>query len=140
VVGGWFAYIYVAAGIAKLLPIYKGLKWMQGNTSLNIMYNRFLDSNYFYLFERPLFDYTENHWVFALLSVLSVFVEMICILILFTHRFHGLIVAMVLGMHFFLFLTGVMGFMQLAILLSIALIQPGFFNRIFKERESPVTI
>ena len=139
VVSGWFAYIYVAAGVAKLLPIYKGWPWMQGGTSQDIMYNRFLDSIYFYVFAKPLFDYTEYAWIFASLSVASIFIELSCILILFTHRFHTQIILLVLCMHLFLFLIGVMGFMQLAIILSIALIQPGFFNKLFKERETPVT-
>lgn len=139
VVAAWFAYIYVAAGVAKLLPLYKGWSWMQGGTIQEIMYNRFLDSFFFYLFGKPLFDYTEHYWIFTMLSIASIAIEFICILILFTHRFHGLIIALVLGMHFFLYLSGVMGFMQLAIILSITLIQPGFFNKLFKERETPVT-
>lgn len=131
VVAAWFAYIYVAAGIAKVLPLYKGLSWLQGGTIQEIMYNRFLDSNYFYVFGKPLFDYTEHYWIFGMLSVASIIIEFICIMILFTHRFHGLIIALVLGMHFFLYLNGVLGFMQLALVLSIALINPLFFEKLF---------
>ncbi len=134
VVAAWFAYIYVAAGIAKLLPLYKGWRWMQGGTSQEIMYNRFLDSNYFYLFANPLFDYTEHSWIFGILSVASIFIEFICIMILFTHRFHGAIIGLVLGMHFFLYLNGVMGFMQLAMILSISLMNPGFFEKLFNAQ------
>ncbi len=134
VVAAWFAYIYVAAGIAKLIPLYKGWRWLQGGTSQEIMYNRFLDSNYFYLFAKPLFDYTEHSWIFAILSVASFIIEIFCIMILFTHRFNGLIVALVLGMHFFLYLTGVLGFMQLALLLSISLINPLFFEKMFNAQ------
>ena len=139
-VAGWFAYIYVAAGIAKIIPIYKGLNWWKGGTSQEIMYNRYLDSMYFYMFEKPLFDYTENYWVFAILSIASVLIELICVLILFTHRYNGLIIALVVFMHLFLYLAGVMGFMQLALILSICLIQPAFFNKLFKERESLVPL
>lgn len=131
VVAAWFAYIYVAAGIAKVLPLYKGLSWLQGGTIQEIMYNRFLDSNYFYVFGKPLFDYTEHYWIFGMLSVASLIIEFICIMILFTHRFHGLIITLVLGMHFFLYLNGVLGFMQLALVLSIALINPLFFEKLF---------
>ena len=135
-IAGWFAYIYVAAGIAKLLPVYKGWKWMQGDTSQEIMYHRFLDSNYFYMFGQPLFNYAEQSWIFGVLSVASIVVEMVCILILFTNRYNALIIGLVVGMHLFLYLTGVMGFMQLALILSISLIRPGFFNRLFNESHS----
>ena len=130
-VAAWFAYIYVAAGLAKLLPLYKGLHWMQGGTIQEIMYNRFLDSNYFYLFGRPLFDYTEHYWIFTLLSIVSILIEFMCILILFTNRYHGLIITLVVGMHFFLYLNGVLGFMQVALVLSISLLNPLFFEKLF---------
>ncbi len=132
-VAGWLAYIYVTAGLAKLLPIYKGWNWLKGGTTQELMYNRYLDSVYFYLFERPLFDYTTHHWVFAVLSIASILIELTCIMILFTHRFNGLVLVLVVGMHFFLYFAGVMGFLQLMLVLSISLIQPGFFNRLFKE-------
>lgn len=134
VIAGWISYIYVAAGIAKLLPIYKGWNWLKGGTSQDIMYNRYLDSMYYYLFEKPLFDYTEYHWVFTILSITSVVVELACIVILFTDRYNALIFAMLLGMHLFLYLAGVMGFVQLMLVLSISLIHPSFFNRLFKEQ------
>jgi len=134
VVAGWLSYIYVAAGLSKLLPIYKGWYWLQGGTSQEIMYNRYLDSMYFYLFEKPLFDYTEYHWVFAILAIASVMVELACIIILFTHRYNAAIFAMLLGMHLFLYLAGVMGFLQLMLVLSVSLVQPAFFNRLFKEQ------
>ena len=35
-------------------------------------------------------------------------------------------------MHFFLYLTGVLGFMQLALILSISLINPAFVEKRFK--------
>jgi hypothetical protein len=134
VVAGWLAYIYVAAGLAKLLPLYKGWYWLQGGTSQEIMYNRYLDSIYFYMFGKPPFDYTANNWIFAILSITSVFVELICILILVTNRFNGLIISLLIGMHLFLYLTGVMGFMQLTLILSVSLVNPAYFNKWFKEK------
>jgi len=136
VIAAWLAYIYIAAGVAKLVPIYKGLLWMNGGTSQEILYYRFLHSIYFYLFGRPLFDYTQYPWIFALLSLGSVIIELACIMILFTRRFHWPIFILLILMHFFLYLTGVMGFMQLAILLSISLIHPAVFARLFKEQDN----
>src|SRR6187399_1069671 len=140
IIAAWLAYIYVAAGIAKIIPVYKGLHWLQGGTSQEIIYHRFLDSIYFYIFGRPLFDYTQHQWIFAVLSLASLVIELTCILILFTNRFHKLIITLLLVMHFFLYLVGVIGFLQLALLFSISLIQPGFFNKLFKERERLVPL
>jgi hypothetical protein len=55
-------------------------------------------------------------------------------MILFTNRFHSLILVLVLGMHFFLYLNGVLGFMQPALILSIALINPLFFEKLFNAQ------
>jgi len=134
-IAGWLAYIYVAAGLAKILPIYKGLHWLEGGTSQELMYHRFLNSIYFYLFKKPLFDYTQYHWLFSGLSLASLLIELSCILIFFTNRFHRYIFIMLFVMHFFLYFTGVLGFMQLALLLSVSLISPAFFSRWFKEKD-----
>jgi len=134
VIAAWLTYIYVAAGIAKVVPVYKGLLWMNGGTSQEILYYRFLNSNYFYFFGRPLFDYTQYPWFFGGLSLGSVIIELGCIMILFTRRFHWPIFILLVLMHFFLYLVGVMGFMQLALLLSISLINPAVFAKLFKEQ------
>jgi len=89
---------------------------------------------YFYIFGKPLFDYTEHKLIFGILSIGSVAIELICIVILFTNRFNAIIISLVLCMHLFLYLTGVMGFTQLTLLLSISLIHPHFFNKLFKEK------
>jgi len=133
-IAGWMAYIYVAAGLAKLIPIYKGWNWLKGGTSQDIMYNRYLDSVYFYVFGQPMFDYTENQLAFIILSIASIAVELICILILFTNRYNVLILVLLICMHIFLYLSGVMGFLQLTLILSISLIQPAFFNKLFREK------
>ena len=137
-IAGWLAYIYVAAGLAKLLPIYKSWKWLDGGTSQEMMYHRFLNSIYFYLFKRPLFDYTQHHWLFTGLSIASLIIELSCIMIFFTHRFHRVIFIMLFCMHFFLYLVGVLGFMQVAMLLCISLIRPAFFSKLFKEKDPHV--
>ena len=126
---GWFAYIYIAAGLAKVFPIQKCLNWMHGGTSQEIIYNRFLSSNYFYIFGSPAFDYTQNSWLFSLLSIASLIIELSCIFILFTNRYNTLLIILVMSMHFFLYLTGVPGFMQISLILSICLISPNRFDK-----------
>jgi uncharacterized membrane protein YphA (DoxX/SURF4 family) len=137
-IAGWLAYIYVAAGLAKLLPVYKAWKWLDGGTSQELLYNRFLNSIYFYLFKRPLFDYTQYHWLFTGLSIGSLVIELSCIMIFFTQRFHRSIIIMLFVMHFFLYFIGVLGFMQLGLLLCISLISPAFFAKLFKEKGDQV--
>jgi len=133
-VAAWLSYIYVAAGIAKLIPLYRGIHWLNGGTSQEMMYHRFLNSFSFYIFRRPWFDYTQHHWLFAALSIASLVIEFSCIMILFTYRFNRTIIILLFCMHLFLYLTGVLGFMQLALLLCISLISPDFFSKLFKEK------
>ncbi|HJW31552.1 MAG TPA: hypothetical protein VJ508_20120, partial [Saprospiraceae bacterium] len=137
-IASWMVYIYVAAGVSKLMPVYKLWHWMQGGTSQDMIYHRFLHSNYFYLFHRPLFDYSRHSWVFTGLSIASVCIELFCIMILFTRRYNLVLFCLLMGMHFILYLTGVLGFMQLALVLSISLINPLFFERMFKKRNHKI--
>ena len=133
-IAAWLAYIYVAAGLAKILPIYKGWVWLEGGTSQHMMYHRFLNSISFYIFKHPLFDYTRYQWLFTGLSIASICIEYFCILIFFTRRFNLAIFTLLMGMHFFLYLTGVLGFMQLALILSISLVNPVLFEKLFKAQ------
>ncbi len=134
-IAAWLAYIYVAAGLAKILPIYKGWQWLDGGTSQEMMYHRFLYSLDFYIFKHPFFDYTQNQWIFIALSMASIGIEFFCIMIFFTRRCHLAIFILLMMMHFFLYLTGVLGFMQLALILSISLIYPAFFEKLFTTQK-----
>ncbi len=131
VVAGWFAYIYFAAGLAKVFPLSKGFTWLLGGTSQQIIYDRFLDSAFYYMFGTPFFDYSSHTWIFGLLSIASLIIELLFVLIFFTHRYNYSLLFLIMGMHFFLYLTGVPGFMQLALVLSICLINPNTFNRFY---------
>lgn len=128
VVSGWFAYIYVAAGIAKLLPITKGLNWLDGGTSQKIIYDRFLDSILFYIVEKPLFDYSSFSWIFSLLTIGSVIIELLCFTIIFTSKHNSTIVILVITMHCFLYLVGVPGFVQITAILCLCLVDPKYFE------------
>ena len=138
-VAAWLAYIYVAAGLAKILPIYKGWHWLDGGTTQDMMYHRFLYSIDFYVFKDPMFDYTQHQWIFVGLSIASICIEFFCIMILFTRRCNLTIFILLMIMHSFLYLTGVLGFMQLALLLSISLIQPVFFEKLFNAQNLKTT-
>ena len=131
---GWFAYIYVAAGIAKIIPFSKGFVWLDGATSQKIVYERFLDSLLYYVLGKPFFDYTGYSFVFSSLSILSIIIELSCIILYFTSKFNYWILFFVLSMHFFLYLVGVPGFGQLAAILGVSLINPKFFIEILEAR------
>lgn len=122
-VRGWFAYIYVAAGVAKILPIVKGLHWLDGGTSHRIIYDRYLDSFLYYIGLPPFFDYSEGALLFSVLSIGSILVELSCLLIFFTDRFNHLVLFLIFSMHFFLYAVGVPGFMQLALVLAVCVMR-----------------
>lgn len=130
---GWYAYIYFAAGLAKIFPIFKGIAWLDGGTSHRIMYDRYLDSALHYIFGHPLFDYSEGNLLFAILTIGALVIELFCVLLFFTNRFNLLIYFLVLAMHSFLFLVGVPAFGVLSLILGVSLINPSVFNSLFKH-------
>jgi hypothetical protein len=125
----WFVYIYFSAGLAKVFPVTKGVDWIYGITSKEIIYYRFLDSPLFYIFQKPFFNYAEETWVFTGLSLSALVLELSTILILFTRRFTMPIFSLLLTMHLFLYLTGVASFTQMALVLGISLLNPQLFNK-----------
>jgi hypothetical protein len=135
---GWFAYIYFAAGLAKIFPLTKGAEWLAGGTSQRIIYDRYLDSALQFVFGAPFFDYSSYHWVFGILSIAALTIELFCVMLFFTRRYNNLIFFLVMGMHFFLYLTGVPGFMQTALLLSFCMFDPKIFHKFSKRQASDI--
>lgn len=132
----WFAYIYAAAGIAKVLPVLKGVTWLNGQTSKEILYHRFIDSPLHYWFDAPLFDYAGASTIYVVLTVAAVVLELLTLVLLFTDRFHRPVLLMVLCMHIFLYLVGVAGFAQVAAVLGLALLPPIWFDCAYTELRS----
>lgn len=124
----WFVYIYFFAGIAKLLPLQKFVVWINGETSRHIIYNRYLDSPFHYIFGAPFFDYSKPSIFFSILSIGAVVIELSTLLLLFTKRYTVLVLMLVVMMHLFLYMCGVAGFLQTALVLGVALLP----NRYFK--------
>tara|TARA_B100001939_G_C16944355_1_gene619634 strand:- start:2951 stop:3841 length:891 start_codon:yes stop_codon:yes gene_type:complete len=127
----WFVYIYFSAGIAKIFPLIDGIKWIEGGIIQQILYNRYLDSFLHFLFGFPFFDFSVPSKIYSLLAVVSILIELSTITILFTNRYNNLILLLILSMHSSLFLIGVPGFGILSFIIGIALLSPGYFNRIF---------
>lgn len=123
----WYVYIYAAASFAKMFPVKNGVRWLEGGTIKNILWQRFLDSPLHYLFERPLFDYASSYWVFVILAGIAIFTETVVLVVLFTNRFNIHVLILIAGMHLALILTGVAGFFLASSVLAIALLPPGWF-------------
>lgn len=130
---GWWAYIYFAAGLAKVLPFPKALQWIDGGTSQKIIYDRYLDSGFHFIFGEPFFDYSQYNVIFSILTIGSLLIEISVIMIFFTNKFNLILLVLILCMHSFLFLTGVPGFGLLGLILGLSLINPSYFHQYIKH-------
>lgn len=124
----WFCYIYFAAGLAKVFPLWKGIGWLNGQTSKEIIYLRYLDSPFHYLFGHPFFDYSQAQWFFSAITVLALLLELYTIVLVFTDRKHMLVLGTLVAMHLFLYMTGVAGFTQTALVLGVSLLPTRWFS------------
>ncbi|WP_139958091.1 hypothetical protein [Flavicella sediminum] len=124
----WFVYIYFFAGISKILPLRKFLIWVNGETSRAIIYNRYLESPFHFIFGKPFFDYSEPSIIFLALSVFAVLLELSTVVMLFTRKYTVIVVTSLVLMHLFLYMCGVAGFMQTAFLLGICFLPNKWFD------------
>ena len=131
----WFGFVYVAAGIAKLFPIHKGLLWITGVSTQEFCIQ--------FMFESPLvailggtpFDYTVL-WPFAIATVITVCVELGVGWVWFSERGRLLVVIAVVGMHLGIYFMGIPGFVQIALVCSVALIPSRLFPDMSREDET----
>jgi hypothetical protein len=118
----WFAYIYVAAGISKLLPFNELVPWITGSTAQGILWNRYLHSFAYYLFDRPMFDYSSYSPLFMVAGMAVIVIEISAAIVFFTLRFNVPLLAIILSMHGVLWMLGVPGFGLEAMVLGTALL------------------
>ena len=123
----WFCYIYFAAGLAKVFPLFKGFAWFNGQTSKEIIYYRYLDSPFHYVFGKPFFNYAEASLFFAVITISALLLELYTLVLVFTDRRHVLVLGLLLGMHLFLYMTGVAGFAQTALVLGVSMLPKRWF-------------
>lgn len=126
----WFCYIYFAAGLAKLFPLFKGFSWFNGQTSKEIIYYRYLDSPFHYVFGEPFFNYAEAGVFFSVITLMALALELYAIVLVFTDKRHMLVLCSFLFMHLFLYMTGVAGFTQTALILGISLMPQHWFEKL----------
>lgn len=119
----WFAFTYVAAGVAKLFPLAKGVVWLSGISAQEFAHQFVRDSLAFWALGEPLFD-LETRWPFTLAAIGTVVVELGAGALLFTHRYRLVIFGALFAMHLSIFCFGIPAFPQMALALGVALIPP----------------
>jgi len=124
----WYAFVYVAAGLAKLLPLSKGAVWLSGVSTQEFAIEFALDSPLHWWLGHTPFDYGLV-WPFTIASVLTVVVELLPALILFTERFRALVVVVLLGMHATILLMGIPGFPFISLVCATGVLLPEWFER-----------
>ena len=127
----WFGFVYVAAGIAKLFPLQKGLLWLSGAPTREFSLQFLFDSPLAYIFGGTPFDYTLL-WPFAIVSILTVIVELGMAWVWFSERYRWACIGAVLAMHSGIYMSGIPGFVQIALVCSAALIP----SRLFPDFEA----
>lgn len=115
---GWFSLVYTAAGIAKLMPLRKGIEWIDGPTVHRLVGMRYFDSPVHWLFGRPAFDYGLT-WPFTAMAIATVVVECGAIAMIFSRRSYVLVYPAIVGMHLVIYLVGVPGFLATSLLAGL---------------------
>jgi hypothetical protein len=124
----WFVYIYFSAGLSKLLPLSGVITWIQHSPLQEILVYRYPYSNLYYIFGRPLFDYSLNVELLALGNLAAITLELTTFVMVVTKKFDLPIVLGITSMHFVLWLVGVPNF-GLASFVLITAILIGLVNR-----------
>jgi hypothetical protein len=120
---GWFSLIYVAAGIAKLFPLRKGVLWLSGASTQQFAVEFLFDSPIYWWRGRTLFDYSMR-WPFAIASVCTVIVELGAATLLFTRRFNVVVLGAILAMHAGIHAFGIPAFFQIALVSCVLFLRP----------------
>lgn len=123
----WFAFTYVAAGVAKLFPLSKGLLWLTGISAQQFAVEFVRDSPWFWILGHAPFDLTTR-WPFAIAAFGTVLVELGAGLLLFTHRYRLPLFLAILALHASIWMFGIPAFPQMALALGVALIPPRLFS------------
>jgi hypothetical protein len=122
----WFALLYVAAGVAKLFPLSKGVVWLTGTSARELAVEFVQDSPVHWLTGSSLFDYREL-WPFGLASVGTVCVELSAITLVLTHRWRVPVLVAIVAMHLSIWSLGIPGFVQIALVSSVLFFPPEAF-------------
>ena len=122
----WFGFVYVSAGLAKLFPLHKGALWLSGISTREFTIEFMFDSPLVSVFNGTPFDFTLL-WPFTVVSVLTVIVEVGMIWVWLSDRYRWICIGAVLAMHSAIYMSGIPGFIQIALVCSAALIPSRVF-------------
>lgn len=131
----WVALVYFAAGLAKLFPLRKGFVWLSGSSAQRMAMYYLRESPIYWLLERAPFDYGLT-WPFTLLGAGAVAIELFAISLLFSRRLTPFAIAGILSMHIGIYWMGIAGFTTLALVSSVALLDPQAVRRLSKISSS----
>jgi hypothetical protein len=123
----WFAFLYVAAGLAKLLPLRKGVLWLSGRSVQHFATEFLHDSPVYWVLGRSAFDHCIL-WPFTLASVATVALELGAGALPFLSKARPLLFLALLGMHASIWSLGIPGFVQIALTFSAAMLPARLFR------------
>ena len=123
----WFAFLYVAAGLAKIFPLRKGVLWLSGRSVQAFAVEFVQDSPLYWLLDRAPFDYRVL-WPFALASWATVVVELAAGALPCLGKTRPLLFLAVLGMHASIWMLGIPGFIQIALAFLPAMLPARLFR------------
>lgn len=121
-----FALQYVAAGLAKLFPLRKGLEWLSGRSVQGFAIEFVHDSPAYWLRGHSLFDYTTL-WPFTLASYGTVAVELLALGML-SRRPRLWLWLLLLMMHASIWWLGIPGFVQIALVFGVVMLPAEAFR------------
>lgn len=118
----WFVYIYVSAGISKLFPLSDVLSWIANSPTQEILVFRYPHSMSYYLFGRPLFDYSTSSELISIGALIVLILELSVLVMIFTDKFDYLLLFAIFLMHGLLWLVGVPNFGLASLMLMSAIV------------------
>ncbi|MCA9603071.1 MAG: HTTM domain-containing protein [Polyangiales bacterium] len=125
--GAWLALLYVAAGVAKLFPLRKGIVWLNGYSIQGMVANEVHESGFYWILGHSAFDY-QVHWPFVVLSWVAVAAELSAITVLFWRRAVPWVALAIIGMHASIAMFGITGFLNIFLVASITWWEPKWFG------------
>ena len=123
-----FAFVYVSAGLAKLLPLRKGLLWLDGSSAQAFAGEFALDAPIRALLGTLPFDLAVR-WPFMLASWATVLIELGAGLLLWTRRSYAPVFIGLVGLHAGIWMFGIPGFVQIAFVHLPLFLDPRHFAR-----------
>lgn len=131
----WIGFVYLAAGIAKVFPLAKGIDWLSGISAQHFALEFVRQSPAIALFGEPVFP-LDARWIFGLGAITTVVVELGAAALWFTRRAYLPVALAVFAMHAGIWLTGIPAFIGMFTVLALALLPAHAFTRPDRWRDA----